>query len=107
MSAFALAAGVLAADPFALPRGAQVLAHDDTGKTWRQNGVVTGAVEVVHAAFSNNLARVGYVCRHVIPLDEKGPRLLLEWRKDGQSLLLMLWPGRNGTTMYSWGISDE
>ena len=36
--------------PFALPTGTTVMAKDDSGKTWRQNGVVTGAVQTVQAA---------------------------------------------------------
>lgn len=101
------ASAAFAEDPFTLPTGTIVLAKDVSGKTWRQNGVVTGSVEAIQMAFSNSLVKAGYACRHVIPLEKSQRRFLLEWRKDGQSLLLMLWPGRNGATMYSWGISDE
>lgn len=92
---------------FALPSGAKVLFKDDSGKTWRQNGVVTGAVQVVQAAFSNQLVNATFKCRHVIVLEEKTGRVLEEWRKGDQSLLLMLWPSEKGTTMFSWGISNE
>lgn len=92
---------------FALPLGAKVLIKDDSGKTWRQNGIVTGAVQTVQAAFSNQLVKAKFKCKHVIPLEEKTGRVLEEWRKGDQSLLLMLWPGENGMTMFSWGISNE
>lgn len=92
---------------FALPSGATVLFKDDSGKTWRQNGIVTGAVQMVQAAFSNQLVKAEFKCRHVIPLEEKTGRVLEEWRKGDQSLLLMLWPSEKGTTMFSWGISNE
>ena len=93
--------------PFELPAGAKVLVKDDSGRTWRQNGVVTGAVQTVQAAFSNQLAKAEFRCRHVIPLEEKTGRVLEEWRKGDQSLLLMLWPGEKGLTMFSWGVSNE
>ena len=89
--------------PFELPPGAKVLAQDDSGKTWRQNGVVTGAVQTVQAAFSNQLVKAKFRCKHVIPLEEKTGRVLEEWRKGELSLLLMLWPGEKGMTMFSWG----
>lgn len=92
---------------FELPTGAKVLAKDDSGKTWRQNGVVTGAVQAVQAAFSNQLVKAKFKCKHVIPLEEKTGRVLEEWRKGDQSLLLMLWPSEKGMTMFSWGISNE
>ncbi len=101
------ASAAFAEDPFTLPTGTIVLAKDDSGKTWRQNGVVTGSVEVVHGAFSNNLVKAGYACRHVIPLEKNRTRLLQEWHKGKQSLLLMLWPGKNRSTLFSWGTSDE
>lgn len=93
--------------PFELPAGASVLAKDDSGKTWRQNGVVTGAVQTVQSAFSNQLVKAEFKCKHVIPLEEKTGRVLEEWRKGDKSLLLMLWPGQNGLTMFSWGVSNE
>lgn len=92
---------------FTLPKGARVFANDDSGKTWRQNGVVTGRVEVVQTAFSNQLVKAGFRCKHVIVLEEKTGRALEEWRKGDQSLLLMLWPGEKDMTMFSWGISNE
>ena len=93
--------------PFELPAGAKVLAKDDSGKTWRQNGVVTGDVHVVQAAFSNQLVKAKFTCKHVIVLEEKTGRALEEWRKGKESLLLMLWPGGIGKTMFSWGVSNE
>ena len=93
--------------PFVLPSGTKVLFKDESGKTWRQNGIVTGAVQTVQAAFSNQLVKAKFKCKHVIPLEEKTGRVLEEWRKGDQSLLLMLWPGENGMTMFSWGISNE
>ena len=93
--------------PFALPTGAKILFKDDSGRTWRQNGVVTGAVQMVQAAFSNQLVKAEFKCRHVIPLEEKSGRVLEEWRKGDESLLLMLWPGQKGLTMFSWGVSHE
>ena len=99
--------GTSPSSPFMLPAGAKVLARDDSGKTWRQNGVVTGGVQTVQAAFSNQLVRTEFKCKHVIPLDENTGRVLEEWRKGDQSLLLMLWPSEKGMTMFSWGISNE
>ena len=93
--------------PFELPVGAKVLAKDDSGKTWRQNGVVTGEVKTVQAAFSNQLVKAKFTCKHVIVLEERTGRALEEWRKGGESLLLMLWPGGKGFTMFSWGVSNE
>ena len=93
--------------PFTLPLGAKVLFKDDSGKTWRQNGIVTGMVQTVQAAFSNQLVKAEFKCKHVIPLEEKTGRVLEEWRKGDQSLLLMLWLGEKGMTMFSWGISNE
>jgi len=103
----AVATNALISQLFTLPAGAKVLFKDDSGKTWRQNGVVTGAVQTVQAAFSNQLVQAKFKCKHVIPLEEKTGRVLEEWRKGDQSLLLMLWPSEKGTTMFSWGISNE
>ena len=102
-----VAIGAVAPQLFSLPEDAKVLAKDDSGKTWRQNGVVTGRVEVVQTAFSNQLVKAGFRCKHVIVLEEKTGRALEEWRKGDQSLLLMLWPGEKDMTMFSWGISNE
>ena len=93
--------------PFELPMGTKVLIRDDSGKTWRQNGIVTGAVHTVQTAFSNQLVKAEFKSKHVIPLEEKTGRVLEEWRKGDQSLLLMLWPGQKGLTMFSWGVSNE
>jgi len=101
------ATGASLPPPFALPSGAKVLFKDDSGKTWRQNGVATGTVQTVQAAFSNQLVKAKFKCKHVIPLEEKTGRVLEEWRKGDQSLLLMLWPSEKGMTMFSWGISNE
>ena len=55
--------------PFSLPPGVKIVAHDESGKTWRQSGRAAGAVSDVRHAFSNAVARGGFVCRHVIRMD--------------------------------------
>lgn len=93
--------------PFSLPPGVKIVAHDESGKTWRQSGRAAGAVSDVRHAFSNAVARGGFVCRHVIRMDEKGEHVLEEWKRHDVQLMLMFWSAEGGKTMFSWGTFHE
>ena len=93
--------------PFALPSGAKVVARDDSGRTWRQSGVLQASVPVTRQAFSNTVARGGFVCRHVIPIGGKNGNVLEVWKRSDLQLMLMFWPVEGGKTMFSWGTFRE
>ena len=93
--------------PFALPSGAKVVARDDSGRTWRQSGVLQASVPATRQAFSNTVARGGFVCRHVIPMGGKNGNVLEVWKRSDLQLMLMFWPVEGGKTMFSWGTFRE
>ena len=71
------------------------------------SGRAAGAVSDVRHAFSNAVARGGFVCRHVIRMDEKGEHVLEEWKRHDVQLMLMFWSAEGGKTMFSWGTFHE
>ena len=72
-----------------------------------RDGRAAGAVSDVRHAFSNAVARGGFVCRHVIRMDEKGEHVLEEWKRHDVQLMLMFWSAEGGKTMFSWGTFHE
>ncbi len=98
---------VFSAEPFALPKGTEVINRDDSGKTWQMNGSLKMGFEEAKKTLSTAVQKAGFKLKHEIPLDEKNKEhVLLSWAKGKQTLIMMLWSGGK-KTFFSWGIVKE
>ena len=89
----------------ALPPLAAVANRDDSGKTWRLSGTIAGSPALARQDFSVALDQQGWRMAKVIPLsrDRREAHLSL-WKKNGQSIILMLWENGAGKTGFSVGL---
>ena len=105
------AAGLLSAafpasaDPV-LPSGFHIRFSDESGKTWRQTGVIDGSLSDGLAAIRESFVGQGYSERYDIP-DGTGERHVLLWSRSDEDVILMVWTTSDGTTGCSWGISPS
>lgn len=104
---FLLSLGLFAAEPFALPKGTEVINRDNSGKTWQMNGSLKMGFAEAKKTLSTAVQKAGFKLKHEIPLDEKNKEhILLSWIKGKQALIMMLWSG-DKKTFFSWGIAEE
>ncbi|MBQ9366515.1 MAG: hypothetical protein IJT83_01950 [Victivallales bacterium] len=94
------------AAPFAVPKEAEVLAHDESGRTWRMNGRLKGELSEGKKSLYIALFKAKYEFKHETALDEAKTHLLSTWVKGKEVLLLMIWADR-GYTYFSWGTYTE
>lgn len=89
----------------ALPPLAVVESRDDSGKTWRVTGKIAGSPSVARRDFTLALERQGWRLDKVIALGRDGRVSdLCLWKKEGQTMMLMLSEEAAGKTRFAFGV---
>lgn len=92
--------------PFTIPKEAEVLAKDTSGKTWRMSGRLKGELAENKKALYIALIKAKFDFKHETAMDEAKTHLLSTWVKGKEVLLLLVWQG-DGYTYFSWGTYKE
>ncbi|MBR6023029.1 MAG: hypothetical protein IK066_11515 [Kiritimatiellae bacterium] len=73
--------------------------------TWRESGtldeVYSSGLRTVGACLEGQ----GYALQYDIPM-AGGGRVVQQWEKDGERIIVMVWEKRDGRTGLSWGVSE-
>jgi len=89
-----------------MPVSAVITESDDSGKTWRRNGVMpvtyVSAVNQMRACLKGQ----GWVVKQAIPLGRKNDRTLVNFENGKQKITVMLWRIDLAKTGFSWGIVE-
>ena len=97
----------VAAAPFVLPKGTEVIKRDESGKTWQMNGSLKMSFEEAKKTLNSAVLKAGFKLKHEIPLKEKEKEhILLAYTKEKQTLIMMLW-SEGKKTYFAWGITKE
>lgn len=90
-----------------MPVCATITESDDSGKTWRRNGVMpvtyVSAVNQMKAC----LAGQGWVLKQTIPLGRKQDRSLMTFENGKRKITVMIWRIKLGQAGFSWGIMEQ
>jgi hypothetical protein len=89
-----------------MPVTAVITESDDTGKTWRQNGVMpvtyVSAVSQIKACLGNQ----GWKLKQNIPLGSATDRTLMNFEKGKKKITVMVWKIKLTQAGFSWGIVE-
>lgn len=89
-----------------MPVTAVITEADDSGKTWRCNGVMpvtyVSAVNQMRACLTGQ----GWTVKQVIPLGRKNDRTLINFENGKQKITVMFWRIDLAKTGFSWGIVE-
>ena len=90
-----------------MPMGFKPTFSNDTGRTWRQMGILPQPFAMARAAVKTAMTGQGYKLVHDIAENENATRRLLFWRKEEEDVILMVWQEDLYSTGVSWGISKR
>jgi len=89
-----------------MPVTAVITESDDSGKTWRRNGVMPvtyiSGVNQLRACLTGQ----GWVVKQIIPLGRKNDRTLINFEKGKQKITVMIWRIDLAKTGFAWGIIE-
>lgn len=97
----------IAEDPFKIPENTQELARNESGKTWKMNGILPLTLEQGKAALMKNVANAGFKLKHEITTDQTAGSVLVCWTKGQEELIMMIWPSGKNKTVFTWGINRK
>jgi hypothetical protein len=89
-----------------MPVTAVITESDDSGKTWRRNGVMPVTYVSAVTQMSACLRGQGWVVKQTIPLGRKNDRTLINFQNGKQKITVMLWRIDLAKTGFSWGIVE-
>lgn len=102
--AAALALGTVRGEP-RMPGGFEVTWKQGRNNTWRESGtldeVYASGVRTVEACLEGQ----GYALQYDIPMTGGG-RVVQQWEKEGERIIVMVWEKQDGRTGLSWGVSE-
>jgi len=89
-----------------MPVSAVITESDDSGKTWRRNGVMPVTYVSTVNQMRACLKGQGWVVKQAIPLGRKNDRTLINFENGKQKITVMLWRIDLAKTGFSWGIVE-
>src|SRR5574344_2062791 len=92
---------------FSMPVKRSVEYSDDSGKSWRESGLMSASFVAAQQAWELALRREGWRFVRVIGIDTETNKRLEVWRKNTDTLMLCLWSCSTSKTGYMWGIQNE
>lgn len=96
--------GAARAEPM-MPGGFEVRWSQERNHTWRESGMLDEAYASGDRTVRTCLEGQGYRLQYDIPM-ESGRRCLMQWEKDGERIIVMVWETKDGRTGLSWGVSE-
>lgn len=90
-----------------MPGGFRVEHAQGANTSWRETGTLPEVYPSAMRTLRSALEGQGYVLRYEIPLAAgENPKTLMQWEKDGERIIVMLWGNADGTSGCSWGVSE-
>lgn len=88
-----------------MPGGFEATWKQGRNNTWRESGTLDGTYESGVRTVKACLEGQGYVLQYDIPM-AGGGRVLQQWEKEGERIIVMIWDMGDGRTGCSWGVSE-
>lgn len=88
-----------------MPGGFEAGWTQGKNNTWRETGTLEETYEAGVRSMGACLEGQGYRLEYDIPM-VGGGRVLQQWEKEGERIILMLWDMGDGRTGCSWGVSE-
>lgn len=92
---------------FSMPVKRSVEYSDDSGKSWRESGIMSASFVASQQAWELALRHEGWRFVRVIGIDTETNKRLEVWRKNTDTLMLCLWSCSTSSTGYMWGIQNK
>ena len=89
-----------------MPVSAVVTESDDSGKTWRRNGVMPVTYVSAVSQMKACLGGQGWVLKQTISLGKTNDRTLMNFEKGKQKITVMIWKIKLNQAGFSWGIVE-
>lgn len=88
-----------------MPGGFEARWSQERNNTWRESGSLDEVYESGLRSVRTCLEGQGYRLQYDIPV-AGGGRVLQQWEKDGERIIVMVWEKQDGNTGLSWGVSE-
>ncbi len=89
-----------------MPVSAVITESDDSGKTWRQNGVMPVTYVSAVSQLKACLGSQGWKLKQNIPLGSATDRTLMNFEKGKKKITVMVWKIKLNQAGFSWGIME-
>jgi hypothetical protein len=89
-----------------MPVSAVITESDDSGKTWRRNGVMPVTYVSAVSQLKACLLGQGWSLKQTIPLGNGSERTLLNFEKGKRKITVMVWKIKLNQAGFSWGIVE-
>lgn len=89
-----------------MPVSAVITESDDSGKTWRQNGVMPVTYVSSVSQIKACLGSQGWKLKQNIPLGSAMDRTLMNFEKGKKKITVMVWKIKLTQAGFSWGIVE-
>lgn len=89
-----------------MPVSAVITESDDSGKTWRQNGVMPVTYVSAVSQLKACLGSQGWNLKQTIPLGSASDRTLMNFEKGKKKITVMVWKIKLTQAGFSWGIIE-
>ena len=89
-----------------MPVSAVITESDDSGKTWRQNGVMPVTYVSAVSQLKACLGSQGWKLNKTIPLGSAMDRTLMNFEKGKKKITVMVWKIKLTQAGFSWGIIE-
>ena len=89
-----------------MPVSAVITESDDSGKTWRQNGVMPVTYVSAVSQLKACLGSQGWKLKQAIPLGSATDRTLMNFEKGKRKITVMVWKIKLTQAGFSWGIIE-
>ena len=77
--------------PFRLPSSASITHEEKDGQGWKQEGVIADSMQAAKRQMISALTSSHWRLEKAIPLRNPNERILYQWAKGRQRMLLMMW----------------
>ena len=98
-----LIATVVAQAPFKLPSSATITHEEKDGLGWKQEGIIADSMQAAKRQMISALTSSHWRMEKAIPLGNPNVRILYQWGKGRQRMLLMMWRIDEKKTGFTWG----
>ena len=88
-----------------MPGGFEARWSQGRNNTWRESGTLDEVYSSGRRTVVACLEGQGYALQHDIPM-AGGGRVVQQWEKGGERIIVMLWETKDGRTGCSWGVSE-
>lgn len=101
-----VACGAVKTYSIRMPVSAVITDSDDSGKTWRQNGVMPVTYTCAVSQIKACLGGQGWKLKQSIPLGSTNDRTLMNFEKGKKKITVMVWKIKLTQAGFSWGIVE-